>query len=124
MPSYLPESNTVYAQDGLRRSLQKINSRLVGLIGALPLTMYPEGTTPRPEDSAKRSLHKINTLVAALDTLIGTGSASALTPDTVEPEGVKVGPAKGVMYAQINGGGTIVRLWVFNGTIGANTGWI
>ena len=47
-----------------------------------------------------------------------------LAPNATAPNGAVTGVAKGQLYPQLNAGGTFVeRVWFFDGTVGANTGW-
>ena len=46
---------------------------------------------------------------------------------TASPEGTYYGIFQGQTYTQVaslGGSGALVRMWVFNGTAGANTGWV
>ena len=60
----------------------------------------------------------INLLSAIGDTLTGAQIG------TVDPNGVYTGDYVAQPYVQWNGTDTILRVWYFTGTVGANTGWI
>jgi len=125
MPTYYPEGNVPQAGDSHKRTLQKINGRLYQLVVATLGFLTPDSDcAPNAGDTVQRSLWKINAIVNALT--IG-GGLSVIGSGATSPEGVVTGLANGAnakhVYFEVSGG-VIVRLWVFNGVVGANTGWI
>ena len=58
---------------------------------------------------------------------VPSGAVGEVASGTATPEGNVTGEVLGQIYSQVaslGGGGAFVRFWVFNGTVGTNTGWV